>query len=51
MKRAAEIDMPGRYHNLSIGQVPIPTPGSKEVLIQVKATAINRADTRQVRKQ
>ncbi|XP_025096885.1 quinone oxidoreductase PIG3-like isoform X2 [Pomacea canaliculata] len=48
MKRAAEIDMPGGYHNLSIGQVPTPTPGSKEVLIQVKATAINRADTHQM---
>lgn len=50
MMRAVQINQPGGPENLYIGQVPIPTPGSKEVLIQVKATAINRADTLQVRK-
>ncbi|PVD28544.1 hypothetical protein C0Q70_11132 [Pomacea canaliculata] len=49
MMRAVQIDQPGGPENLYIGQVPIPTPGSKEILIQVKATAINRADTLQRR--
>ena len=30
---------------LSVGEVPEPTPGSGEVLVDVAATAVNRADT------
>lgn len=46
--RAVLVKEPGGPETLSIGQVKVPVPGHKEVLIQVKATAINRADTLQV---
>ena len=30
---------------LALGEVPAPTPGPTQLLIDVKATALNRADT------
>lgn len=39
----------GGPENLAIGSVPIPQLREKEVLLKVYATAINRADTLQVK--
>ncbi|XP_076466810.1 quinone oxidoreductase PIG3-like [Babylonia areolata] len=47
MMKAAQIKEPGGPENLYLGQVPMPVPQPGEVLIKVKATAINRADTLQ----
>lgn len=47
MMRAAQLKEAGGPENLYLGQVPVPTPQQGEVLIKVKATAINRADTLQ----
>lgn len=46
--RAATFE-PGDPENLRIGLVSIPKLREKEVLLKVYATAINRADTLQVR--
>ena len=48
MMRAAQLTQPGGPENLYVGEVPMPVPQEGEVLIKVKATAINRADTLQV---
>ena len=48
MMRAAQLTQPGGPENLYIGEVSTPVPGEGDVLIKVKATAINRADTLQV---
>ena len=48
MMRAAQLTQPGGPENLYVGEVPRPVPQEGEVLIKVKATAINRADTLQV---
>jgi len=45
--KAVIIKEPGGPEVLSVGEYPTPTPGEKEVLIKVKATALNRADTMQ----
>jgi putative PIG3 family NAD(P)H quinone oxidoreductase len=42
--RAVVITEPGGPEVLEVDQVPDPTPGTDEVLIEVAATAINRAD-------
>ncbi|KAK7108611.1 quinone oxidoreductase PIG3-like [Littorina saxatilis] len=47
MMRAVQFREPGGPENLYIGEVERPVPGKGEVLIKVKATAINRADTLQ----
>ncbi|KAL8573502.1 hypothetical protein ACOMHN_047773 [Nucella lapillus] len=47
MMRAAQVKQPGGPENIELGQEPVPTPQQGEVLIKVKATAINRADTLQ----
>ena len=44
MMRAAVITAPGGPDVLSIQQRPVPTPGRGEVLVRVRASAINRAD-------
>ncbi len=45
--RAVLPDRPGAPENLRIVEVPTPNPGPMEVLVQVRATALNRADTLQ----
>ncbi|MBT8401470.1 MAG: NAD(P)H-quinone oxidoreductase [Rhodothermia bacterium] len=45
--RAVLTDRPGGPENLRIVDVPTPLPGPMEVLVQVRATALNRADTLQ----
>ena len=47
--RAVVFDQPGSPEVMRIGEVSIPTPGPKEVLVKVHATALNRADTLQRR--
>ena len=48
MMRAAQFEKPGGPENLKCGGAQIPSVRSKEILIKVFATAINRADTLQV---
>src|SRR6185503_12486924 len=38
-----------KTHNLYIGEAPDPIPSEKELLVRVKATALNRADLMQKR--
>jgi tumor protein p53-inducible protein 3 len=47
--RAVVIDHPGDAQMLRIGQVPDPTPGASELLLRVRATALNRLDLLQRR--
>ena len=43
--RAVLVPNPGPPEDMTIGTVPTPEPGPEEVLVQVHATALNRADT------
>ncbi len=45
--RAAVITEPGGPDVLKIMEVDDPTPGPEDILVDVKATALNRADTLQ----
>ena len=45
--RAAVITEPGGPEVLKVHEVPDPVPGPDDVLVEVKATALNRADTLQ----
>ncbi len=45
--RQIEITQPGPAEVLKIGTAPIPTPGEGEVLIEVQAAGVNRADVLQ----
>ncbi len=45
--RAAVITAPGGPEVLSIAERPVPTPADDEVLVRVRASAINRADVLQ----
>ncbi len=45
--RAVLVKEPGGPEQLVIGEVPRPVPREKEILIRVKATAVNRADISQ----
>lgn len=45
--RAAVITEPGGPEVLRVQDVPEPKPGPEDVLVEVKATALNRADTMQ----
>ncbi|MDI3328673.1 MAG: NAD(P)H-quinone oxidoreductase [Alicyclobacillaceae bacterium] len=47
--RAVCMDGPGGPEVLYLGEVPDPVPGEGEVLVRVKATALNRADLLQRR--
>jgi putative PIG3 family NAD(P)H quinone oxidoreductase len=47
--RAVVIREPGGPEVLTIGQVPVPEPGPEQLLVRVRATALNRADTLQRR--
>ena len=47
--RAITVSEPGGPEQLAMGEVPTPAPGPHEVLVQVHATALNRADTFQRR--
>ena len=47
--KAAQFDGPGDPSVLYVGQVEIPELKPREVLLQIKASAINRADTLQVK--
>jgi len=45
--RAVLVDEPGGPERLSIGNVAMPVPDNDEILVRVKATALNRADLMQ----
>jgi len=45
--RAAVITRPGGPEVLAIHERPVPTPGANEVLVRVRASALNRADLSQ----
>jgi NADPH:quinone reductase-like Zn-dependent oxidoreductase len=47
--KAIVVTAPGGPHVLSLGDVPEPVPGEREVVIDVRATALNRADLLQRR--
>ncbi len=47
MMKAVIVNEPGGVDQLSIGERPIPEPTEDELLVQVKATALNRADIMQ----
>lgn len=47
--RAVIVPEKGDPEHMTIGEVPTPEPGPDEVLVQVHATALNRADTFQRR--
>lgn len=47
--QAVQVRAPGGPEQLTIGAVERPTPGPREVLVRVRATALNRADTYQRR--
>jgi len=47
--RAITVPEPGPPEHMTIGEVPTPQPGPDDVLVQVHATALNRADTFQRR--
>ncbi|HEY6379888.1 MAG TPA: alcohol dehydrogenase catalytic domain-containing protein, partial [Candidatus Dormibacteraeota bacterium] len=42
--RAILVDHPGGPEVLGLGEVPDPVPGPGEVLLRVRASAVNRAD-------
>jgi putative PIG3 family NAD(P)H quinone oxidoreductase len=42
--RAVLVEKPGGAEQLKLGEYPAPTPADGELLVRVKATAINRAD-------
>lgn len=45
--KAINVLNPGSESTLEIIEVPTPEPGSKEILVRIKATAVNRADLHQ----
>ncbi|MBW7453361.1 NAD(P)H-quinone oxidoreductase, partial [Paenibacillus sepulcri] len=42
--RAIIVEQPGGIEQLKAGEYPKPVPADRELLVRVKATAINRAD-------
>jgi NADPH:quinone reductase len=46
--RALRFEKTGSLDNLSVQEVPVPTPGAGEVLVQVKAAAVNPSDVKNV---
>ncbi|MDR0366505.1 MAG: NAD(P)H-quinone oxidoreductase [Bifidobacteriaceae bacterium] len=47
--RGVVVENPGPDHSLTVAEVPTPRPGPGEVLIQVTAAGVNRADLLQAR--
>jgi putative PIG3 family NAD(P)H quinone oxidoreductase len=47
--KAITIETPGAPDVLRLGEIPVPVPGPDELLVRVRATALNRADTLQRR--
>ena len=45
--KAVLVKQPGDASQLYIGEYPKPVPKDGEILVQVKATAVNRADISQ----
>ena len=45
--KAVQVNNPGSDSTLEIAEIPAPNPGKKEVLVKIKATALNRADLHQ----
>lgn len=43
--RAAFVDKLGPAGNIRYGELPVPTPGPTEVLVEVVATTVNPVDT------
>jgi NADPH2:quinone reductase len=46
--RALRFEKTGSLDELSVREVPIPTPTAGEVLVQVKAAAVNPSDVKNV---
>ncbi len=42
--KAIQVQNPGKNSSLAIEEVPTPAPGPNELLVKIKATALNRAD-------
>src|SRR5699024_2816411 len=42
--KTIHIQQPGKNSTLTISEAPTPEPGESEILVKVKATAVNRAD-------
>lgn len=45
MMRAAFVDQLGPAGNIRLGDLPLPTPGPTDVLVEVAATTVNPVDT------
>src|ERR1700753_2945900 len=45
--KATILKDPGRAYRLTLGEVPKPEPGPREILIKVAAAGVNRADLHQ----
>lgn len=45
--KAIHVHNPGKKSSLSIEDTPTPEPGPNEILVKIKATAVNRADLHQ----
>ena len=48
MMKAAQFETGCKAEELGVGDVPVPTLQSGEILLKVHSSAINRADTLQV---
>lgn len=42
--KAIQVQNPGKHSSLAIEEVPTPKPGPNELLVKIKASALNRAD-------
>jgi putative PIG3 family NAD(P)H quinone oxidoreductase len=45
--KAIQVINPGKKSSLEIQQIPTPAPDANEILVKIKATAVNRADLHQ----
>lgn len=50
MMKAAQFEKGCKPEEMTVGEVPVPSPRSGEILLKIHSSAINRADTLQVSK-